>query len=62
MAGWSCRAASLLAGYRFIPPRMIMSLTRPVTRRKPRSSIDPMSPMCSQPSLSMVAAVSAGML
>ena len=41
----------MLAGVRFLPPAvMMMSFLRPVIERKPSSSIEPRSPVCSQPS------------
>ena len=42
---------SLLAGVRFLPPAvMMMSFLRPVIERKPSASIEPRSPVWSQPS------------
>ena len=46
----------------FSPPRMIMSLMRPVTRKYPSSSTVPMSPECKKPFASMALAVSSGIL
>ena len=41
----------MFAGVRFLPPAvMMMSFLRPVIDRKPSSSIEPRSPVCSQPS------------
>ena len=41
----------MLAGVRFLPPAvMMMSFLRPVMKRKPSSSSEPRSPVCSQPS------------
>ena len=45
------RSFSMLAGVRFLPPAvMMMSFLRPVIERKPSSSSEPRSPVCSQPS------------
>jgi hypothetical protein len=50
------------AGEMFFPPEvMISSFFLSVIRRYPSSS-DPMSPVCSQPSASMVSAVRSGSL
>ena len=51
--GRSHSARSTAAGAMFSPPRMIMSLLRPVIHNWPRSSSRPRSPVCSQPSASM---------
>ena len=51
---------SISAGYALNPPTMNMSLMRSVMRTLPRSSMTPMSPVCSQPSASIASAVAAG--
>ena len=47
----------IIRHYSHSPPRMIMSLTRPVMRMYPRESMMPRSPVCNQSLVSMVARV-----
>jgi hypothetical protein len=51
---------SISRGKMFSPPRMIISLRRPSIRKLPWASIEPRSPVCSQPSASIAAAVASG--
>ena len=50
----------VLGALAFSPPVLIMSLIRPTTRQDPSASISARSPVCSQPSASMVSAVATG--
>ena len=53
--------ASMLAGDMFLPAALMMiSFLRSTIRRNPSSSIDPMSPVWSQPSASIASAVLSG--
>src|SRR6266508_1434320 len=49
-AGWPSRWSSISRALMFMPPRMMMSLSRPVTRTKPSASIRPRSPDREKPS------------
>ena len=61
MYGLTLTAFSISDGAMFLPPAVIMmSFMRSVIRRKPFSSSTPTSPVCSQPSESMVSAVASG--
>ncbi len=51
ISGCARSRSSSTAGATFLPPAVTMSsFFRPVTRRKPSSSSEPRSPVCSQPS------------
>jgi len=56
-------AASMFAGDMFLPAALMMiSFLRSTIFRNPSSSSSPMSPVCSQPSASIVSAVCSGLL
>ena len=56
-------SASMFAGDMFLPAAlMISSFLRSTILRNPSSSSSPMSPVCSQPSSSIVSAVLSGWL
>ena len=59
-AGWVISRSSTSLDEMFSPPRMMMSLSRSVTVRRPPASIRPTSPVRNQPPGSNAAAFSAG--
>ena len=60
--GWRCRQLSISAAATFSPPTFSMSFRRPWNIMVPAASIEPMSPVWYQPSLSIAAAVFTGSL
>ena len=56
--GWSESTLSISTGITFSPPEIIMSSTRPVTKRSPSASKQPMSPVKYQPPWSAFASAS----
>src|SRR5262249_28759781 len=58
--GWPHRTSSTPTQYTFSPPRLIMSLIRSLIVTEPAPSIAARSPVRSQPSSTMAAAVAAG--
>jgi hypothetical protein len=61
-SGWLRSLSSSTAGDTFFPPAvMISSFLRPVIRRKPSSSSEPMSPVWIHPSRSSTSAVAASL-
>ena len=61
-SGDSLIAASMFLGEMFFPPAVMMiSFLRPVMERNPSASMDPMSPLCSQPSASTASRVASGL-
>src|ERR1700682_1067902 len=58
--GWAMRCSSTSRALMLAPPRMMMSFSRPVTRRQPWSSMRPRSPERAHPCWSKASAVRCG--
>ena len=59
-SGWADSTASTSTGYTLYPPRTYISLLRPTSRRRPRSSTQPRSPVRTKPSAVNASRVASG--